>query len=44
VPWALAAIFLALPLLGLIAVSPTAALVLILLAVLITSAIARFDR
>ncbi len=44
VPWALAAIFLALPLVVLIAVSPGAALVLILLAVLIAFAIARFDR
>ena len=44
VPWALAALFLGLPLLVLAAVSLTAALVLILLAVLITVAIARFDR
>jgi hypothetical protein len=44
VPWALAAIFLALPLLVLFAVSPAAALVLILLAVGIACAIARFDR
>jgi hypothetical protein len=44
VPWVLAAIFLGLPLMVLIAVSPAAALVLILLAVLITCAIARFDR
>lgn len=44
VPWALAALFLGLPLLLLAAVSLTAALVLILLAVVITAAIARFDR
>jgi hypothetical protein len=44
VPWVLAALFLVLPLLVLGAVSATAALVLILLAVLITVAIARFDR
>lgn len=44
VPWALAVLFLGLPLLALAAVSVTAALVLILLAVLITTAIARFDR
>jgi hypothetical protein len=44
VPWLLAALFLVLPLLVLAAVSGTAALVLILLAVLIIGAIARFDR
>ena len=44
VPWVLAALFLGLPLLLLAAVSLTAALVLILLAVLIAAAIARFDR
>jgi hypothetical protein len=44
VPWVLAAVFLVLPLLVLAAVSMTAALVLILLAVLITVAIAKFDR
>jgi hypothetical protein len=44
VPWALAAIFLGVPLMLLVAVSPAAALVLILLAVLIVCAIARFDR
>lgn len=44
VPWVLAAGFLGLPLLLLAAVSLTAALVLILLAVVITAAIARFDR
>jgi hypothetical protein len=44
VPWVLGALFLLLPLLTLWAVSGTAALVLILLAVLIIGAIARFDR
>jgi hypothetical protein len=44
VPWILGALFLILPLLVLTAVSFTAALVLILLAVLIVMAIARFDR
>jgi hypothetical protein len=44
VPWVLAGLFLGLPFLVLIMVSPAAALVLILLAVLITLAIARFDR
>lgn len=44
VPWILAAVLLVLPLLLLAAVSLTAALVLMLLAVLLTSAIARFDR
>jgi hypothetical protein len=44
VPWILGALFLILPLLVLAAVSFTAALVLILLAVLIVMAIARFDR
>lgn len=44
VPWVLAALFLGLPFLVLAAVSLAAALVLILLAVLITVAIARFDR
>jgi hypothetical protein len=44
VPWLLAGIFLVLPLIVLAAVSATAALVLILLAVGITVAIARFDR
>jgi hypothetical protein len=43
-PWALVALFLAPPLVVLVAVAPGAALVLILLAVLITGAIARFDR
>jgi hypothetical protein len=44
VPWVLAAIFLVVSLMVLISVSPAAALVLILLAVLIAFAIARFDR
>ena len=44
VPWVLAALFLVLPLLILAAVSFTAALVLILLAVGIVVAIAKFDR
>jgi hypothetical protein len=44
VPWVLGALFLVAPLLLLWAVSGTAALVLILLAVLIIGAIARFDR
>lgn len=44
VSWVLAALFFGLPFLVLISVSPAAALVLILLAVLITLAIARFDR
>jgi hypothetical protein len=44
VPWVLTALFFALPFLVLVTVSPSAALVLILLAVLITLAIARFDR
>jgi hypothetical protein len=44
VPWVLAILFLAVPLFLLAAVSKTAALVLILLAVGIISAIARFDR
>lgn len=44
VPWVLAALFFVLPLLLLVAVSGTAALVLILLAVGIIGAIARFDR
>lgn len=44
VPWVLATLFLFLPLVVLAAVSKTAALVLFLLAVLITVAIARFDR
>jgi hypothetical protein len=44
VPWLLAALFLVLPFWVLSAVSFTAALVLILLAVLIVMAIARFDR
>lgn len=43
-PWGLVALLLALPLAVLAAVSPAAALVLFLLAVLITVAIARFDR
>ena len=43
-PWVLIGVFLAPPLLVLMAVAPGAALVLILLAVLITVAIARFDR
>jgi len=44
VPWVLAALFLVLPLLILASVSFTAALVLILLAVGIIVAIAKFDR
>jgi len=44
VPWVLAALFLVLPVIALFAVSGTAALVLILLAVGIIGAIARFDR
>jgi hypothetical protein len=44
VPWILGALFLILPLLVLAAVSFTAALILILLAVLIIMSIARFDR
>ena len=44
IPWILAALLLILPLLVLVAVSFTAALVLILLAVGIVMAIARFDR
>ena len=44
VPWVLAALFLGLPLAALAAVSLTSALVLILLGVAITVAIARFDR
>jgi hypothetical protein len=44
VPWVLGTLFLALPLLVLWAVSATAALVLILLAVGIIGAIAKFDR
>jgi hypothetical protein len=44
VPWALAVLLLVLPLLILAAVSPTAALILILLAILITVSFARFDR
>ena len=44
VPWVLAVLFLVLPLLVLAAVSSTAALVLILLAVGIVVAIAKFDR
>jgi hypothetical protein len=44
VPWVLAALFLILPLLVLVTVSFTAALVLILLAVGIVTTIARFDR
>jgi hypothetical protein len=44
VPWALAVLFLGLPLAVLFAVSAKAALVLIVLAILIIIAIARFDR
>jgi len=43
-PWLLAALFLGLPLAILFAASPHAALVLIVLAILIIVAIARFDR
>jgi hypothetical protein len=44
VPWVLAAFLFGLPFLVLVTVSPAAALVLILLAVLIVFAIAKFDR
>ena len=44
VPWTLAVLFVLLPVMALFAVSGTAALVLILLAVGIIGAIARFDR
>jgi hypothetical protein len=44
IPWVLTALFLVLPLMVLAAVSGTAAFVLILLAVLIVVAIAKFDR
>lgn len=44
IPWVLTALFLVLPLMVLAAVSGTAAFVLMLLAVLIVVAIAKFDR